>query len=323
MPIGRRRTTSLIAAALAPFAARAVRAQDRVLRIVVPFTPGTGMDTLARILGPRLQALTGLPVVVDNKPGASGNIGTDAAARAAPDGNTLMMTANTFVTNVGLFKSIPYDPVASFAPVAMVATGDLALAVHPSSPATSLKTFVDLAKAKPGDLKYASPGPGTPQHLAMELFRLAVKIDVVHVPYKGSAGAVQDLVAGHVGAMVIPVHTALPLARTDKIRLLAVAAPKRSVFAPDVPTFAEAGIDGADVDLWYGLFAPAATPPSVVAALNGHVNAALAMADVQDALKQAGLAPVGGPADKLAAFVKSDLARWTRVIREAGIEPAT
>jgi tripartite-type tricarboxylate transporter receptor subunit TctC len=202
----------LSAMAFAAAAATAQRLSDRTIFIVVPFTPGTGIDVLARIVGEELRQRWNQAVVIENKPGASGNIGTQAASRAEPDGHTIMMTVNTFVMNASLFRDLPYDPVKSFEPIIEVATGALALAVHPSVPTKSVKELITEAKAKPGEMTYASPGRGTPQHLAMELFKLTAGVDLKHVPYTGSAGAVKDLVGGHIKAMFIPVHTVLPLA---------------------------------------------------------------------------------------------------------------
>ena len=197
--------------------ALAQKLSDRTIFIVVPFTPGTGIDVLARIVGEELRQRWNQPVVIENKPGASGNIGTQGAARAEPDGHTIMMTVNTFVMNASLYKSLPYDPLRSFTPIVEVATGALALAVHPSVAAKSLPELSAAAKAKPGEITYASPGRGTPQHLAMELFKLTAQVDLKHVPYSGSAGAVRDLVGGHVKAMFIPVHTVLPLAQDGQL----------------------------------------------------------------------------------------------------------
>lgn len=294
---------------------------DRAITIIVPFTAGTGMDILARLVGEHLRQRWTQPVVIDNKPGASGSIGTQTAARAAPDGHTLMMTANTFVTNVPLYPNIGYDPVNDFTPVAKVATGDLVLVVNPEVKATSTAAFLQLVRAQPGGLKYASPGVGTPQHLFMELFKLAARIDVVHVPYRGSAGAVQDVVAGHVGCMVMPLHTALPLERTGKVRLLAIGGNRRSPLATDVPTLAEDGIAGFNVDLWYGLFGPAKMPAELVAKFNQEVNATLALDQVKATLREQGLMSAGGPPGSLATLVAADLAKWRKVIKDANIKP--
>src|SRR3954464_5216704 len=246
----RRTMLGLLAAALAPLPALA-QSPNHPIHLFVPFTAGTGPDLLARILGEELRQRWNRGVVVGNKPGASGNIGTQAAARAEPDGNTLLVTVNTFVMKASLYKSIPYDPQTSFVPIAEIATGVLALVVHPSLNVASLQEFVAAARAKPGAINYASPGRGTPQHLAMELLKLTAGIDLTHIPYAGSAGAVKDLAGGHVSAMFLPVHTALPLAASGEIRILAVGSEKRAHQAPDVPTPAEIGaarFDGAPAD---------------------------------------------------------------------------
>jgi tripartite-type tricarboxylate transporter receptor subunit TctC len=307
---------------LLAFAAQAAQAQglsDRNIFLVVPFTAGTGPDILARVLGEELRQRWGQAVVVENKPGASGNIGTQAAARATPDGHTLLMTVNTFVMNASLFKTVPYDPQKSFMPIAELATGALALVVHPSLGVNSVQEFVAAAKARPGEINYASPGRGTPQHLAMELFKLTAGIDVKHVPFAGSAGAVQNLVGGHVSAMFLPLHTALPLAQDNQIRILAIGSAQRSPQAPDVPTLAEAGMPEFDVDLWYGLLAPAGTPKEIVDRYNAALNEILATPKVRDALAKQGLVAIGGPPERLGALIAKDQPRWAKVVRDAGI----
>jgi tripartite-type tricarboxylate transporter receptor subunit TctC len=291
----------------------------RPITIVVPFTPGTGIDVLARTLGQKLAQRLGQPVLVDNKPGASGNIGTGSVANAVPDGYTLLMTVSTFVMNPSLFKSVPYDPVKSFVPVAPTATGAQVFVVHPSFPANTLADAVKVFKSSPGKYSYASPGSGTPPHMAMELFKLNTGIDMLHVPYKGSAGAITDLLGGEVQAMVLPVNAALGHARTGKIRMLAVAKDKRIAVAPDTPTFAEQGVPNTDVDLWFGLLAPAGTPAAVVAKLNSEINQILAMSDVHEALDKQGLIPAPGRPEALGTLVKNDFVRWADVIRKAKI----
>jgi tripartite-type tricarboxylate transporter receptor subunit TctC len=317
--LGRVAALVLATAALLSGPAEAQRLSDRPIFMIVPFTPGTGPDALARTVGEELKQRWNQPVIVDNKPGASGNIGTQAAARAAPDGHTVMMTVNTFVMNAGLFKALPYDPQTSFVPVVEIATGALALVVHPSLAATSADAFVAAAKTRPGEINYASPGRGTPQHLAMELFKLTAGIDVKHVPFAGSAGAVQNLVGGHVSAMFLPLHTALPLAQDNQIRVLAIGSAHRSPQAPDVPTLAEAGMPEFDVDLWYGLLAPAGTPKEIVDRYNATLNEILATPKVRDALAKQGLVAIGGPPERLGSLIAKDQPRWAKVVRDAGI----
>jgi tripartite-type tricarboxylate transporter receptor subunit TctC len=264
------RALPLAVAAAALLVAGAAPAQEvwpsRPVRIVVPFTPGTGIDILARTLGQRMADDWKTPVVVDNRPGASGNIGTDAVAKSPPDGYTLLMTANTIVLNRSLFDTIPYDPVRDFAPVAPLAIGRLALVVHPSLAVKTVREFVDKARAAPASIHYGSPGNGTPHHLAMELFKSTAGINVVHVPYKGTAGAVQDLLGGQIGVMFLPVHVALPQVEAGKLVMLAAGGTQRASATPNVPSLAEAiGVRDVDTDIWYGLYAPARTPAEIVA----------------------------------------------------------
>ncbi len=312
-------TTAIVIALSFSWPAQAQRLSDRPITLVVPFTPGTGPDLLARTIGEEIRKRWNQPVVVDNKAGASGNIGTQIAARATPDGHTLLMTVNTFVMNASLFKSLPYDPQKSFEPIVEIATGTLALVIHPSVGTASVRDFIQKAKARPGEINYASPGRGTPQHLAMELFKLTVQADVKHIPYTGSAGAVKDLVGGHVSTMFLPVHTALPLAQDNLIRILAVGSEQRSPLAPNVPTLAEEGVAGFDVDLWYGVLAPAGTPKEIIARYNTIVNEILAAPDVRETLLKQGLTPQGGPPERLGRLIEKDQPRWIKVVKEAGI----
>jgi tripartite-type tricarboxylate transporter receptor subunit TctC len=303
----------------APLSCAAAQVAGRPITIIVPYTPGTGIDILARALGGELAKLWDQPVVVDNKPGASGNIGTQAAARAAPDGQTLLMIAKTFVTNVSLFKNVPYDPVASFVPVVKLATGSIVLAVHPSVPAATVPDFVGYVKARPGTVNYGSPGFATPHHLAMELFKHATQTDLVHIPYKGTSGVMSDLVGNHVSAMFVPTHVALPLAADRQIRILGVASAERIAAAPDVPTLNEQGVTGFEVDIWFGLLAPAGTPADVVTRYNTAVNGFLQSPAVVTTLAKQGLITAGGPPEVLRELIASDMAKWRKVIRQAGI----
>jgi tripartite-type tricarboxylate transporter receptor subunit TctC len=292
------------------------------VRIIVPFTPGTGIDILARTLGQKMGDDFKQPVIVDNRPGASGNIGTEAAAKAAPDGHTLLMTANTIVLNRSLFKSIPYDPIKDFVPVAPLAIGRLALVTNPSIGVRTVGDFVALAKREPGKLNYGSPGNGTPHHLAMALFKSKTGIDVVHVPYKGTAGAVTDLLSGQINVMFLPVHVALPYVESGKLDMLAAGGTTRASATPAIPSLAEAaGIRDVDTDIWYGLYAPAGTPADVVRKLNAEVNALLKSRDVAETLAKQGLQPTGGAPDDLARLTRTDLERWSVVVRDAKIQP--
>jgi tripartite-type tricarboxylate transporter receptor subunit TctC len=312
--------------ALACMFVHAANAQDaypaRQVRIVVPFTPGTGIDILARTLGQKMGDEWKAAVVVENKPGASGNIGTEAVAKSLPDGYTLLMTAATIVQNRGLFVSIPYDPINDFAPVAPLAVGQLALVVNPAVKARTVGEFIALARDHPGTLTYGSPGNGTPHHLAMELFKAKTGIVLLHVPYKGTAGATQDLLGGQINAMFLPVHVALPLVAAGKLAMLAAGGTKRAAVTPDVPSLAEAsGVRDIDTDIWYALYAPARTPSPIIARLNATVNALLKSPEVAESLQKQGLVPTGGTPEQLAETTRADLDRWAKLVREAKIQP--
>ena len=310
---------------IAAIAASPVAAQDpypnKPIKIVVPFTPGTGIDILARTLGQKLGDNWKASVLVDNRPGASGNIGTELVAKSPPDGYTLLMTAATIVQNRSLFKTAPYDPIADFAPVAPLAIGRLALVTHPSVNAKTAQEFIALAKSAPGKMNYGSPGNGTPHHLAMEMFKTTTGINVVHVPYKGTAGAVQDLLGGQIQVMFLPVHVALPLVESGKLNMLAAGGTQRANATPNVPSLAEAaGVRGIDTDIWYGLYAPAHTPKDIVAKLNREMNALLKVPEVADTLAKQGLQPTGGSPDELEQMTKTDLERWSALVRDAKIQ---
>jgi tripartite-type tricarboxylate transporter receptor subunit TctC len=312
-----------LAAAFAMLVPAAAQAQDRYpsrpIHLIVPFTAGTGMDLLARIIGQKLSERLKAPVVVENRAGASGNIGTEAVSKSPPDGYTLLMTASTIVQNAALSRSVPYDPVRGFTPISHAAIGNMALVVHPSVAAKSVAEFVALAKSQPGKLNYASPGSGTPHHLAMELLKLNFGIDITHVPYKGTAGAVTDLIGGQLQAMFLPVHVVLPQARSGKLRILAAGGTQRSPVTPELPSLAEEGVKDIDVDIWYALFAPPGLPREIVTLLNAEVVAILALPEVRDTLHKQGLNPVTGTPEELARLVETDLERWTKVVRAARI----
>jgi tripartite-type tricarboxylate transporter receptor subunit TctC len=291
---------------------------NRPIRLVVPFTPGTGIDILARIFAQKLQERTKNPVVVENRPGASGNIGTEAVAKAPADGYTLLMTATTIVQSAVLNKSVPYDPKA-MTPIGLAAIGNLALVANPSVPVRSVAELVAYAKAYPGRLNYASPGNATPHHLAMELLKLHFGIQLVHVPYKGTAGAVADLLGGQIQLMFLPVHVALSQVQAGKLVMLAAGGAQRSPVTPEVPSLAEAGVRDIDVDIWYALLGPAGLPREVVALLNAELVAILGDADTRAGLLKQGLAPRTGTPAELGKLIEADLERWGRVVREARI----
>jgi tripartite-type tricarboxylate transporter receptor subunit TctC len=316
---------TIAAVAVLAFAALA-QAQEpypsRPIKLIVPFTPGTGMDILARTLGPGLAERWKVPVVVENRAGASGNIGTEAVARSPADGYIALVTASTLVMNRSLFKSIPYDPVKDFAPVALLAVASLALVTHPSVGANSVQELVALARANPGKLNYGSPGNGTPHHLAMELFKQQTGTRLTHIPYKGTGPATQDLLGGQIQAMFLPVHVALPLVQAGRLRMLAAGGTERSAVAPQVPSLAEAsGIRNIDTDIWYAIYLPAGAPQEAVTKLNAELNALLKVPGTAEALARQGLQVVGGPPGRLAQLTRDDLERWAQVVREAGIKP--
>lgn len=293
---------------------------QRPVKIVVPFTPGTGMDILARVIGEQMRVRSGQPVIVENRVGASGNIGSQVVATSPADGYTLMVTANTFTMTPSLYKNVPYDVIRDFAPIGLIAQGQLALTVHPSVKAANVKEFIANAKANPGKIDYASPGNGTPQHLAMESFKLAAGINLNHIPYKGSGGAVQDLLGGTVGVMILPVHTALPYLADNRLRVLGVTSAERSPIATQLPTLAEQGVTGFDVDLWYAMYAPAKTPTEMVNNLNAELNSILSNKEVRETIQKQGLVVKTSTPEALAKLTASDLARWSKVVADAKIE---
>jgi tripartite-type tricarboxylate transporter receptor subunit TctC len=293
---------------------------NKLVTLVVPFTASSGSDIIARIISPKLSARWGHPVIVDNKPGASGNIGAQQVAKAPPDGHTLLMAINTFTMTPAIYKTLPYDAVGEFEPVAKLAEASFVFAVNPNVPAKDMKSLVAYIKANPGRANYASPGNGTPQHLAMELLKANQHLDIVHVPYRGIAGALTDLTGGQVQMMFATIPSMRPLAQSGRVRLLAVTGLARNPLAPDVPTFREQGIDVMDsVDAWYAVLAPARTPPDIVARINRDFIAVMNDADVKAQLAEMGLAVQTGSPAQLGALIKSDLARWKTVVNAAGI----
>jgi tripartite-type tricarboxylate transporter receptor subunit TctC len=292
----------------------------RPIRLVVPYTPGTGIDIIARTVGPRLADRWHQSVVVENRPGASGNIGADIVAKAQPDGYTLMMTVNSFTITPALYPKLPYDPVKDFATVGRVATGNIALVVNPAVlPVRTLDELTAQVRARPGKVSYASPGNGTPQHLAVELLKQRLGIELLHVPHKGAAGALTDLLGGQVHLMVLPVHTALPFAKAGKLTVIAVSGEGRSVLAPDSPSFAELGLKNLDIDLYFWVAAPSGAPARVIDKWNRESAAVLALADVRESLLKQGLVPSPSSPEEIAARIKADVARWKKFVSEAKI----
>jgi len=292
----------------------------RTVQVVVPYTPGTGADILSRTLGPKLAERWKVAVITDNRPGATGNIGAEFVSKAAPDGHTVLFTATSFGTTPALYRSLPFDPVKSFTPVILIATSGVALVVHPQLPAKSVKDFVQLAKRRPGQMLYSSPGNGGPQHLAMELLKLETGIDIVHVPHRSAAGAMTDLIGGHVQAMISATQTAASTVKAGRLRVLAVMSPERSAAFPEAPTMKELGLGQLEVETWYGSFAPAATPAAVVSRINAELNAVLRMPDIRDTLGKLGMTPRGGTPEQFGGMVRKELARWDRVVKAANIK---
>jgi len=302
-------------------AAHAQPFPNRPVTLIVPFSPGTGIDILARVIAPKLSEKWGQAVVVENKAGASGNIGTDAVAKSAPDGYTLMVTVNTFTITPSLLKNTPYDVLEDFSPISKIATATYCFDVNPNVfPARNMQEAIALIRQNPGKYFFASPGNGTPHHIGMELIKLRLGLQATHVPYKGFAGAMQDLIGGQVQMMFTLVHSSIPQARAGRIRILGVTGAKRSPQFPDLPTFREQGIDFMDdVDAWYAVIGPAKLAPELLAKLNADVNAVMALPDVKDGLIKQGLIPTTSTPEELAALIKSDVPRWAKVIADAKI----
>ena len=292
---------------------------QQTVRIVVPFTAGTGMDTIARAVAPRLAERIGQSVVVQNQPGASGNLGTDAVAKAPADGHTVLITANTMVMAAQLYKNVPFDAVRDFAPVGLAAWGTLMLVANPKTQFKTLKDLIASAKSKPGAINFGSPGVGTPHHMVMELFKLQTGLFMLHVPYRGTAGYTQDLLSGEIQVGVLPVHVAQGFVNAGRLHALAVGSPKRHPVAPGVPTFAEQGVQGVDVDLWYGFFVPERAPVAAVTRLNNEISAILRVPEVRELFGKAGLDVATSTPAELGDLVRKDYPRWGHVIRSKNI----
>ena len=311
----------LVSAALAlPVAAAHAQAYPaKPIRIVVPLATGGPGDVLARAVGQKLAEIVGQPVIIDNRVGANTNIGNEAVAKSAPDGYTLLMSASTLTINPSLYANLPYDAIASFAPVTLVATTPLVLVVHPSLPAKSVKELIALAKAKPAQLHYGSAGNGSVLHLAGEMLNSMAHIKIVHVPYKGVTNAFSDLLGGQISLMFPGAPIALPQVQAGKLRALAVTGDKRSAAAPELPTVADAaGLPGYEVSVWYGVLAPAGTPPAVVTRLHAEIVKIMKLPDITTRWATLGAEPLTNTPDQFAAFLKSDLVKWTKVVRDSG-----
>ena len=298
-------------------------AQDwpsRALKIIVPYTPGTGQDIIARTIGPKLTERLGQTVVIENRAGAAGNIGTEVVTKAPPDGYTILLTASPVVFNPLIYQGLSWDPYRDLVPIANLTDGFLALVVGNGVPASNVKEFVDLLKKNPGKYSYASPGIGTPQHLSGELFKVESKTFMLHVPYRGSAGAVTDLIGGAVDAMFMPVHTVLPQVKQGRLKVLGLAHDKRVAAAPDVPTIHEAGGPKVEASVWYAMYAPAKTPPDVVSRLSTTLREVLRQPDVADSLNKQGLTINYMTPPELTAMMRRETERWSRIVKEKGLK---
>ena len=312
---------ALAAALVLPLSpAHAQKFPDKPVRFIVPFPPGGGNDILARALSPRLGELLGQSVVVDNRAGAGGNIGTDLAAKAAPDGHTIVIASNQVTINPWLQSKLPFDIEKDFAPVALVASVPMLLAVNPGVPAKDVREFIALAKAQPGKLNHSTPGNGTPQHIAFEVFNHAAGIKVTHVPYKGTGPAIADLIGGQVQAAIGTMASMEPHVKAGKMRALGVTTAKRSQAMPDVPTIAEAALPGFEVPLWYSILAPAGTPRDAVARLSGDFAKVLAEPAMRERLAGQGFEVSYLNPEQMSELMKRDLARWQKSIREIGLK---
>jgi len=290
------------------------------VRILVPFPPGGPADALARLVGDRLSQAFGQPFVVENKPGAGGNIGMEQGAKAAPDGYTLTLAPTGNLTIApSLYSKLPYDPAKDYAPITVIASVPNVLIVNPGVPAKNLAELIALAKAKPGTLNYASPGNGSGPHLAGELLKSMAGIDIVHVPFNGVGPATTAVLAGDVQLFFAQSSAALPHVKTGKVVALGVASPRRIAAAPDLPTIAESGLPGFEVTSWYALVAPAGTPPVIVDRLHAEIAKALAAPDVREKIATLGAEPVGNTPAEFAAMQRTEAARWAKLAREANI----
>jgi len=312
---------ALLCAAALPAFSWAQDYPSRAISFVVPFTPGTTADSLARLLQPHLSQRWGVPVVVENKPGAAGMIGIDAVAKAHPDGYTFLFTSTAFGTIAAMNPKLPYDPDKSFAPVMLLGTSPLSLVVPKHFPANTVQEFIEQAKKRPGELNYASAGTGSVFHLSMELLQREAGTRMVHVPYKGTQGVINDLISGHVQASMMVFQTAMPLVQSGRARMLAVMSSQRAQTLPDVPTIVESGFPNMVVEAWTGVMVPAKTPPAVIRKFNGEVNKVLALQDVKAAAARIDVTLAGGTPETLDALVKKEIRQWTQVVQRANIKP--
>jgi tripartite-type tricarboxylate transporter receptor subunit TctC len=292
------------------------------VRIISPYPPGGANDLLARILAPRLGEALGQQVVVENRAGATGNIGAELVARAPADGHTLLMgQAGNLTINISLMAKMPFDPVRDFAPITLVAATPNVLVVHPSLPVRTVKDLIALSKARPGQINYATSGIGSPGHLAAELLNKSAGINLVHIPYKGAAPALMDVVAGNAHLYFTSAMSAQPFIPVGRLRMVAVASAKRSPSLPNVPTVAEAGFPDFDVSSWWGLVAPSGTPREVITRLHGEIHRVIGLQETRAKIAEQGADIVTNTPDQFAAYIKAETAKWAKLIREVGVKP--
>lgn len=297
-------------------------AQDypsRLIQFIVPATPGTVMDTMARVLGPKMSQRWGVPIMVDNKIGAGGIVGAHAVAKANPDGHTFLFVGSSFETLAASHPKLPYDPIKSFVRVSLLGTTVMSVVVSSNFPANTVREFIDQVKRRPGVFNFGSPGIGSSQHLGMELLKQETGINLVHVPYKGTAGVLNDIIAGLVQASVVALPSAVPYVQSGKLRMLAVMGTERAAKLPLVPTLAEVGVPNVIFEVWYGVMAPAGTPGAVVAKFNAEVNDLLALPDVKEVMDRQGVNPAGGKPEAFDSRVRSGIKLWTQVMTRGNI----
>lgn len=309
---------AFLISALAAVPAAAQGYPSRPVRVIVPFAAGGPADIYARFLGQRLQTALGQPFVIEDRPGGGSVIGTDAVAKSDPDGYTLLMMSNTHTVNESLISNKPFQLLRDFVPVAPVNYSDLVLVVHPSVQVNTLKDLIALAKAKPHDLNYASSGPGTPYHMAGELFKAMAGLDIVHVPYKGSSGARTDVLGGQVQMMFDAITTMAPNVRAGKLKALGTTGKTRSPVLPDVPTVSEAGVPAYEAVIWLGIMAPAGTPKAIVERLNAEIRKIVNSAEVKEAWDKQGAAPLSMSTDEFGQYLREDIAKWAKVVKLSG-----
>ena len=322
LPSRPRRALLLSATAVAwPAAWAQAPAAATPIRLIVPFTPGTGIDLIARQIGPRLAERLGRPVVVDNRAGASGNLGTEAVVRAAPDGSTLLVTVNTLVMNRALYPKLGFDPVKDLDPVSLTSWGQLLLVASKASGLQNAAEFVARAKARPGALNYGSPGNGTPHHLAMELLKSQSRVFITHIPYRGTAPAVTDLLGGQIDVMFLPIHVALQHVKTGALRALGISSDRPHPLLPEVPPLRTLNLGKLDVEMWYGVLAPAGTPRAITDRLNAELKGILALPEVKTAFETQGMSPAHSSGDEFRRLIEKDAERWAQVIKAQSIRP--